>query len=106
MKNGIYFVTFSSNDHDAGQGTVVVKENAINGGDFGFIYQGHIQGDTLDLHVSQHNPQAVNVIQSVNDYTMEMSIVEVQGGYLLSGAVKGIPQARLTVKAKFIGDLV
>ncbi|MEN8590807.1 hypothetical protein QMN25_27280, partial [Klebsiella pneumoniae] len=61
---------------------------------------------SLDLHVSQHNPQAVNVIQGVNDYTMEMSIVEVQGGYLLSGAVKGIPQARLRVSAKFIGELV
>ncbi|MCV5343099.1 negative regulator GrlR, partial [Escherichia coli] len=43
MKNGIYFVTFSSNNHDVGQGTVVVKDNAINGGDFGFTYQGHIQ---------------------------------------------------------------
>ncbi|MHC7700631.1 GrlR family regulatory protein, partial [Klebsiella pneumoniae] len=26
MKNGIYFVTFSSNNHDVGQGTVVVKD--------------------------------------------------------------------------------
>ncbi|HBW8881802.1 TPA: negative regulator GrlR, partial [Klebsiella pneumoniae] len=26
--------------------------------------------------------------------------------YLLSGAVKGIPQARLRVSAKFIGELV
>lgn len=106
MKNGIYFVTFSSNNHDVGQGTVVVKDNAINGGDFGFTYQGHIQVDKLDLHVSQHNPQAVNVIQGVNNYTMEMSIEEKQGGYVLSGSVRGIPQARLTVKAKFIGDLV
>lgn len=106
MKNGIYFVTFSSNNNDVGQGTVVVKDNAINGGDFGFTYQGHIKGDKLDLHVSQHNPQAVNVIQGVNNYTMEMSIIEKQGGYVLSGAIKGIPQAKLSVSAKFIGELV
>ncbi|HHK9764276.1 TPA: GrlR family regulatory protein [Klebsiella quasipneumoniae subsp. similipneumoniae] len=106
MKNGIYFVTFSSNNRDVGQGTVVVKDNAINGGDFGFTYQGHIQNDRLDLHVSQHNPQAVNVIQGVNNYTMEMSILERPGGYYLSGAVKGIPQAKLNVSAKFIGELV
>ncbi|HFX6758036.1 GrlR family regulatory protein [Klebsiella variicola] len=106
MKNGIYFVTFSSNNRDVGQGTVVVKDNSINGGDFGFTYQGHIQDDRLDLHVSQHNPQAVNVIQGVNNYTMEMSILERPGGYYLSGAVKGIPQARLNVSAKFIGELV
>ncbi|EMP5823361.1 GrlR family regulatory protein [Klebsiella aerogenes] len=106
MKNGIYFVTFSSNNNDFGQGTVVVKDNAINGGDFGFTYQGHIKDDKLDLHVSQHNPQAVNVIQGVNNYTMEMNIGERPGGYILSGAVKGIPQAKLTVNAKFIGEVV
>ncbi|MCE9937697.1 GrlR family regulatory protein [Serratia liquefaciens] len=106
MKNGIYFVTFKSNNNDVGQGTVVVKDNAVNGGDFGFTYQGHIQGNKLDLHVSQHNPQAINVIQGVNNYTMEMVIGEEAGGYVLSGAVRGIPQAQLKVIAKFIGDLV
>ncbi|HAY0635941.1 GrlR family regulatory protein [Serratia rubidaea] len=106
MKNGIYFVTFSSNNNDVGQGTVVVQDNAINGGDFGFTYQGRVQGDKLDLHVSQHNPQAVNVIQGVNNYTMEMLIGETQNGYVLSGAVRGIPQAQLRVTAKFIGDLI
>lgn len=48
----------------------------------------------------------MNVIQGVNNYTMEMSILERPGGYYLSGAVKGIPQARLNVSAKFIGELV
>ncbi|MMZ41460.1 hypothetical protein D3C81_118130 [compost metagenome] len=106
MKNGIYFITFSSNNNDVGQGTVVVKDDAINGGDFGFTYQGHIEGNKLDLHVSQHNPQAVNVIQGVKNYTMEMVIEDAHGGYVLSGAVRGMPQAQLKVAAKFIGDLV
>ncbi|HEJ7999422.1 TPA: negative regulator GrlR [Serratia liquefaciens] len=106
MKNGIYFIIFSSNNNDVGQGTVVVKDNDVNGGDFGFTYQGHIQGNKLDLQVSQHNPQAVNVIQGVKNYTMEMVIEDAPGGYVLSGAVKGMPQAQLKVAAKFIGDLV
>ena len=29
MKNGIYFVTFSSNNRDVGQGTVVVKTTLL-----------------------------------------------------------------------------
>ncbi len=39
MKDGIYFVVFRSNQRDFGNGTVVVKNNAVNGGDFGFTYQ-------------------------------------------------------------------
>lgn len=33
MKDGIYFVVFRSNQRDFGNGTVVVKNNAVNGGD-------------------------------------------------------------------------
>ncbi|PTA91297.1 negative regulator GrlR [Kosakonia sp. H7A] len=106
MNNGIYYVVFSSNQNDVGQGTVVVKDNSVNGGDFGFTYQGHVNGNRLDLHVFQHNPQAVNVFQGVNDYTIELSVQQNANGYALEGAVRGIPQAHLRVQAKFIGDLV
>ncbi|EFO1861873.1 hypothetical protein DUZ28_23195 [Escherichia coli] len=51
MKDGIYFVVFRSNQRDFGNGTVVVKNNAVNGGDFGFTYQGKIDGSQLILRV-------------------------------------------------------
>jgi len=104
MKDGIYFVAFSSNNNAAGQGTVVVKDDTVNGGDFGFTYKGQVNGDRLDLHVSQHNHQAVNVL-GVNNYTMELGIRESHGGFVLEGSIKGIPQAQLHVQATFIGDL-
>lgn len=105
MKDGIYFVEFISNNNAVGQGTVVVNGDTVNGGDFGFTYQGRVHGNRLDLNVFQHNPQAVNVL-GVNNYTMELSILDNPGGFVLDGAVKGTPHARLQVRAKFIGDLI
>ncbi|MDK1227303.1 GrlR family regulatory protein [Cronobacter turicensis] len=106
MKNGIYYVVFSSNQNDVGNGTVVVKDGAVNGGDYGFTYQGKVHDDKLDLHVFQHDPQAQNVFQGINNYTMNLSVDEVVGGYQLTGTINGMPGAQLVVNAKHIGDLV
>lgn len=76
MKDGIYFVVFRSGQNDVGNGTVVVKDNAVNGGDFGFTYQGREQDGRLNLHVSRHNQAAQNVIAGLNDYVMELSVTD------------------------------
>ena len=65
MKDGIYFVVFRSNQRDFGNGTVVVKNNAVNGGDFGFTYQGKIDGSQLILRVSQHDLNVTSVFPGV-----------------------------------------
>ena len=106
MKDGIYYVVFSSNQNDVGNGTVVVKDHSVNGGDYGFCYQGVIKGDTLALHVFQHDPQVRNVFQGVNEYTLNLTILESNIGYDLKGTVDGMPGSHLTVRAKRIGDLV
>jgi len=106
MKDGIYFVVFSNGQNDFGTGTVVVKNNAVNGGDFGFTYRGVVEGQSLRLQVNQHNPQAQNVIPGLTDYFMNLAVSESAHGYRLSGSVDGIPGANLLVDAKRIGDLV
>ncbi|EOG5419266.1 GrlR family regulatory protein [Cronobacter malonaticus] len=106
MKDGIYFVVFRSGQNDVGSGTVVVKDNAVNGGDFGFTYQGRIEGGELKLHVSRHNPSAQNVIAGLNDYVMGLSVRDIGDGYFLEGSIAGVPGANLAVQAKFIGNLV
>ncbi len=105
MKDGIYYVEFSGQQGKVGSGTVVVTDNKINGGDFGFTYKGTVEGEKLDLHVSQHNRQAQNVLGIAN-YTINLAIKAVPTGTHLTGAVAGHPQARLEVHAKFIGDLI
>ncbi|HGX3267368.1 TPA: GrlR family regulatory protein [Citrobacter koseri] len=106
MKDGIYFVVFRSGQNDVGNGTVVVRDNAVNGGDFGFTYQGRIQDGRLNLHVSRHNSAAQNVIAGLNDYVMELSVRDIGDGYYLEGSIAGVPGATLAVQAKFIGKLI
>ena len=106
MKDGIYFVVFRSGQNEVGNGTVVVRDNAINGGDFGFTYQGRIQDGRLNLHVSRHNQAAQNVIPGLNDYVMELSVKDIGDGYYLEGSIAGVPGASLAVQAKFIGNLI
>jgi len=106
MKDGIYFVVFKSGQNDVGNGTVVVKGDAVNGGDFGFTYQGRIAGGKLNLHVSRHNPNAQNVIAGLNEYVMELAIRDNGDGYYLDGNIAGVPGASLAVQAKFIGNLI
>ncbi|RAZ01318.1 negative regulator GrlR [Enterobacter cloacae] len=106
MKDGIYFVVFRSGQNDVGSGTVVVRDNAVNGGDFGFTYQGRIQDGRLNLHVSRHNQAAQNVIAGLNDYVMELTVRDIGDGYYLEGNIAGVPGASLAVQAKFIGNLV
>ncbi|WP_457948184.1 GrlR family regulatory protein [Enterobacter mori] len=106
MKDGIYFVVFRSGQNEVGNGTVVVRDNAINGGDFGFTYQGRIQDGRLNLHVSRHNQAAQNVIPGLNDYVMELSVKDIGDGYYLEGSIAGVPGASLAVQAKFIGKLI
>lgn len=106
MKDGIYFVVFRSGQNEVGNGTVVVRDNAVNGGDFGFTYQGRVEEGRLNLHVSRHNQAAQNVIPGLNDYVMEMSVRDIGDGYYLEGSIAGVPGANLAVQAKFIGNLV
>ncbi|ELY4662244.1 negative regulator GrlR [Cronobacter muytjensii] len=106
MRDGIYYVVFRSNQNDIGNGTVVVRDQSVNGGDFGFTYQGTVGGNTLALHVFQHDPAAQNVFHGVNEYTINLNIQESPNGYELEGAVSGMPNAHLVVHAKRIGDLV
>lgn len=106
MKDGIYFVVFKSGQNEVGNGTVVVKNDAVNGGDFGFTYRGKIDNGRLNLHVAQHDPRAQNVIPGLNEYTMNLDVRETAAGYSLQGNIEGVPQASLAVQAKFIGDLI
>ncbi|MDN8598637.1 negative regulator GrlR [Citrobacter sp. S2-9] len=106
MKDGIYFVVFRSNQRDFGNGTVVVKDNAVNGGDFGFTYRGKIEGGMLTLRVNQHDPSASSVFPGVKNFELSLSLQESGRGYQLNGSVVGMPQMKISIDAKFIGELI
>ncbi len=47
MNDGIYYVSFFSNNLDFGTGTIVVKDKKVNGGDYGFTYGGMLKAQYL-----------------------------------------------------------
>lgn len=75
MKNGIYFVNFNT-AADHGEGTVVVKDSVVNGGDGSFVYQGSLSTSsdgaiTGKLHVFRANNSKTSVM-GLNDYQLSV----------------------------------
>ncbi|WP_436897706.1 GrlR family regulatory protein [Acinetobacter gyllenbergii] len=106
MNNGIYFVNFRSNIADFGSGTVVVNNEVVNGGDYGFAYKGRIEGDNLTLRVSQHDSNVVSVMGGMGDFDLFLKIQPTGYGYHLEGETPIAPNVRIMGEAKFIGDLL
>ncbi|TCV91720.1 GrlR family regulatory protein [Biostraticola tofi] len=106
MKNGLYAVNFRSNNQDYGSGIVSVNNDAVNGGDFGFYYQGKFSGNQIKLSVRQFNSNAQSVFGPLNNFHLILSISdEGNNGYLLEGHVAENASFRLQVTAKKVADL-
>ncbi|WP_339053242.1 GrlR family regulatory protein [Arsenophonus endosymbiont of Crataerina pallida] len=106
MKDGIYYVTFKSNMQDFGNGTVVAKSNTVNGGDFAYSYKGHVNSNSVSLTIERHDNSVTSVFGNLDSFNLDLSIEESAKGYLLSGNIEGMPQMKITIDAKYIGDLV
>lgn len=107
MKDGIYYVKFSSNSQDFCEGIAVVESNIVNGGDFACTYRGTINGDSVSLRVDVHDKSRTSVFGSVDSFSLSLtSSATISGGYNLSGHVDGMPQNSIVIQAKHIGDLL
>lgn len=106
MKDGIYFVVFKSNIQDFGDGTVVVRDGVVNGGDYGFSYQGKINNNSLKLNAKQHDKDVVSVFGDITSYELVLDIKPTDNGYDLVGKTDLVPGVVIQVEAKFIGDLL
>ncbi|ENZ8314486.1 MAG: GrlR family regulatory protein [Klebsiella pneumoniae] len=106
MKDGLYSVFFKSNTQDFGAGVVSVKNDAVNGGDYAFYYQGKINNNNLRLHVKQFNPSSQSVFGPLNDFYLVLAVSEKEPhGYILEGSMEGNPHLNLQVSATKISDL-
>jgi hypothetical protein len=77
MRNGIYSVTFSSNQGKQGSGVAIVTGDMIYGGDAGYYYKGSIQteGQTAiaRIQVARHQAREESIFGPLNDFTLEVS---------------------------------
>ncbi|QCJ70459.1 negative regulator GrlR [Moellerella wisconsensis] len=105
MKDGIYYVTFRSNMQDFGNGTVVVRNHEVNGGDFVYSYKGRVLANDVILQLEQHDKSVTSVFGDVGNFTLGLFTLTTPTGYILRGGVQGMPETMIEVEAKFIGDL-
>lgn len=106
MKDGIYFVTFKSNIQDFGTGTVVVKDNTVNGGDFGYSYKGKFSGSSAKLTVEKHDKSVQSVFGNIDSFILELLAKDTVSGFLLEGGIPELAGTKIIIDAKFIGELV
>ena len=105
MKDGIYYVTFSRHYKIFGEGVIVVMDNVVNGGDVAFMYQGRVRGNSLVLHVYQHDYKVTSLFKGVLAFDFDLVISDAPYGYDLEGNVDGIDSKPISIKAKYIGNL-
>jgi len=106
MKDGIYFVKFKSNIQDSGDGIVVVKNGVVNGGDYGFTYQGKIDNNCLKLNAKQHDKSVASVFGNITNYEIALDINSIGNDYELVGKTDLAQGVVIQVQAKFIGELL
>ncbi|MFC0226918.1 GrlR family regulatory protein [Serratia aquatilis] len=106
MNDGIYYVSFFSNNQDFGTGTIVVKDKKVNGGDYGFTYRGHVKGSVLTLHILQHDRGVSSFYAGMTSFHLILDIKKLGNDYVLQGGVEGMPSTGIKIQAKFIGDMV
>ncbi|AIL75969.1 GrlR family regulatory protein [Acinetobacter baumannii] len=105
MKDGIYFVKFAS-DRDYGAGIVTIKNGIVNGGDHGFIYKGHVEGDKVNLVAKQHDSAVPSVFGNISEFDLNLVSIQTSDGYQLKGTTKLAPGSQINISAKFIGELL
>ncbi|MCX8585140.1 hypothetical protein J3U16_06235 [Gilliamella sp. B3023] len=92
MKNGIYFAKFDSNMSDWGNGIITIRENKVNGGDFGCFYRGEIKESKIILHLTQHSVQNTSVFGDLKEF--DLDIKEIGSNLEADGKVVGQPQLK------------
>lgn len=106
MKEGIYHVRFSASTHDAGEGLVVIKQGALNGGDAGYLYTGTFEPSgehmTCALHVKRWNSAHTSVFGPLNDFDLQLSGQFSADGFTVSGGMSANPGMTIQIVGRYL----
>lgn len=105
MKDGIYLLTFKSQDKDFGSGILVVDDSLVNGGDTTYSYNGIIEENRLVLSLNKHNLNVHSLFGNFGSLKINLSFKEDDQGYILHGNVENLQSVPLLVQAKLIGRI-
>lgn len=105
MKDGIYLLTFKSQDKDFGSGILVVDDSVVNGGDITYSYNGIIEENRLVLSLNKYNVNIHSLFGDFGSLKLNLSFQENNQGYILHGNVENLQSVPLLVQAKLIGKV-
>lgn len=111
MASGIFHVDFRASTGDHGDGLVIVKDGAVNGGDPHYLYQGKVPTESgpfeSQFTVRKWREGNTNVV-GVDNYTLQAKgQVNYEAGTIeLQGAVIGAPQLTIHLQGKKIHDAI
>lgn len=109
MIQGIYTVTFQSNQHDSGAGIVVFKDGKINGGDHGYVYTGQLIGEEnnleAELTIQQWNKSVPSVFGELGEFTLELDVKKnPTNDFIARGHVRSMPDAEIIIHGKYLSS--
>ncbi|HDS1132012.1 GrlR family regulatory protein [Stenotrophomonas maltophilia] len=109
MKDGIYHVNFSSNMQSMGDGVAVFKGQSVNGGDAGYTYSGHLDGNdhgfASTLSIKRWNDFSESVFGALDEFRLQFTGKFDDFGFDAEGYIVGQPQARITVRGRFLAPV-
>lgn len=110
MKDGLYVVIFQSYASE-GAGIVTVKDGAVNGGDYGYAYQGHIKHQdsnnaTATIEVTRFNDSVESVFGPAINFKLLLQGTTEHESFSLKGNVEGQPTHQIRISGRFFKELV
>jgi hypothetical protein len=92
-----------------GGGLIVVNQNTINGGDFGYLYRGSYAtlGDKLSstIKVTHYNPSATSIFGPLKEFDLTLSGQAVGDTFTFNGSIAHNPSMQIKIAGKRIADL-
>ncbi|MBW7992452.1 MAG: hypothetical protein FVQ84_20890 [Planctomycetes bacterium] len=109
MLKGIYHVHFAANNNNFGEGLVVVDEGHVNGGDYGYLYQGRFDyyGNDIKatIEVKHYNGPPNSVIGPLKEFTLNLSGETTGDRFEIAGGIMNIPNMSIKISGKKVADL-
>lgn len=107
MQDGIYHVRFSSSIGSSGEGLVVIKQGAINGGDAGYLYIGRlaVNSDALSghLNIKRWNAGQVSVFGPLDHFELQLDgKASTDSSFSLAGGIPSQPGLTINIVGRFL----
>ena len=84
-------------------GTVTVRNDIVNGGDFAYLYRGKVNNNQVILTVERHNRSTASVFGDIDDLILFWISLS-RNNYGLSGHVEGMQRCKSQLMLNLSGN--